>query len=374
MGCTSYILSSVSFQREILMKSVGNGNGNDGSDYNDDDDDGEIDHDSNVVVVGQRSAMIAGAHFAGMLASGLLAGIVADIRGRRYTLLLGLLNNCIVGILSSLVQTSFQLCILRFSTGVGLGFVIAGVVTLSAEISPPCRRGRYMTLVASCYTLGYLYTSLWAILIFHVGSGNWRLFLFVNAVPTMVAAGLVYLFAPESPRYHMCRGRLREAVQVANFIAARMGYGEDGENVLLTEEELRRYIFQNKRIGMMSFRSKEVLLQKDEAAAAAGGRNHTLGGMGVETGVGDGGDNLLREIWKGLSTIKQVFVREHWKTTVPLQLSYLALTLITGKDMIRTMIVRGKCHLFVNSVLTQHRFCSVVRKESPHGGREYSKI
>jgi MFS family permease len=316
MGCTSYILSSTTFQHEILMKG--------GED-----------------LVGQRSAMIAGAHFAGMLASGLLAGIVADIRGRRYTLLLGLLNNSIVGILSSLIQNALQLCILRFITGVGLGFVIAGVVTLSAEISPPCRRGRYMTLVASCYTLGYLYTALWAILIFHLGSGNWRWFLFVNVVPTLVAAGLVYLFAPESPRFYMARGRLKEAVQMANFIARRMGYSsEEGEKSnhdnFLTEEELRKYIFQSKRIGLASFRGKEVIMHNEEYASDVVGRNRN-GGSGLDGGGGrEGGDDLLQEVWMSLATIKQVFVNGHWKTTVPLQLSYLSLTLITGKNEFRS--------------------------------------
>ena len=335
MGCTSYILSSVTFQHDILM-SPSTTTTSGGIHENDTAADGGGISSSYI-------SMIAGSHMAGMLASGLLAGIVADIRGRRYTLLLGLVNNSIVGILSSLVQTAFQLCILRFITGVGLGFVIAGVVTLSAEISPPCRRGRYMTLVASCYTLGYLYTALWAILIFHVGSGNWRVFLFVNAVPTMIATALVYMFAPESPRYYMCRGKLNEAVKVANFIASRMGYGKDdaggddgrGENnVMLTEAELRRYIFESKRIGMMSFRSKEVILRRGEVAAAEG-TSHTSREWGVESAVQEGGDDLLREIWTNLSTIKQVFVDGHWKTTVPLQLSYLSLTLITGTYLIR---------------------------------------
>jgi len=151
-------------------------------------------------------------------------------------------------------------------------------------------------------------------------------FLFVNVVPTLVAAGLVYLFAPESPRFYMARGRLKEAVQVANFIARRMGYyGDDGENNnFLTEEELRKYIFHSKRIGLMSFRGKEMIMHNEEYDSELDG------GSG-----GEGGDDLLQEVWMSLSTIKQVFVNGHWKTTVPLQLSYLTLTLITGEDLIR---------------------------------------
>lgn len=52
---------------------------------------------------------IAGAHFAGMLFSGLLSGVLADVRGRRYTLLLGLVCNAFVGVASALARNATQL-------------------------------------------------------------------------------------------------------------------------------------------------------------------------------------------------------------------------------------------------------------------------
>ena len=214
-----------------------------------------------------------------------------------------------MGVLSALSQNATQLCILRFLCGIGLGMVIAGVVTLSAEISPPSKRGRFMTLVASCYTLGFLYTSFTALLIFRAsGSGSWRLFMFMNALPTIVAATLVTLFAPESPRFFLCRGRLEEAVHASNLIASRIGYVEK----LLTEEELHA-----KRIGQASFRAKETI-QFNE----------------IENDVDMKKEGLPREVWTSLMSIKQVFVRGYWRTTVPLQLTYFCLTLVTGEILI----------------------------------------
>ena len=166
-----------------------------------------------------------------------------------------------------------------------------------------------MTLVASCYTLGFLYTALWALLIFKMsddgssGSGSWRLFMFINAIPTMVATTLVTFFAPESPRFFLCRGRLKEAVHVSNQIASRIGYIDKP----LTEEELRQYLYQAKGIGETSFRAKETIEVQNVDQT-----------------------NSIREVWTSLLSIRQVFVKGYWRTTVPLQLTYFCLTLTTG--------------------------------------------
>jgi len=259
----------------------------------------------------KRGAAIASAHFGGMLVSGLLSGVLADVWGRRSTLLLGLTCNTIVGTLSAMARNATELCLLRFTCGLGLGMVISGVVTLSAEISPPSRRGRFMTLVASCYTLGFLYISLWAVIVFKgSGSGNWRLFMFVNVMPTIIAALLVTLFVPESPRFYLCRGRLREAVEISNLLAVRMGF-TDKDN-LLTEEELTQYLIRAKGIGQASSRGRETIqineiMQNEEKS-----------------------EYVWREIWTSLTSIGQVFTNGMYKVTIPLQFAYMSLTLVTG--------------------------------------------
>ncbi|KAL3783070.1 hypothetical protein HJC23_012107 [Cyclotella cryptica] len=257
---------------------------------------------------------------AGMLFSGLLSGVLADVRGRRYTLLFGLVCNAFVGVASALARNATELCLLRFMCGLGLGMVISGVVTLSAEISPPSCRGRFMTLVASCYTLGFLYTAFWALIIFRAGSGSWRLFMFVNAIPTICAAILAVMFVPESPRFFLSRGRLRDSVDVANTIVKRLG--GDG-NDLLTFEELRRYLFQAKQIGVTSFRAKEVITVNEDNL-----NSHEYG-------------TLHEEIRMSLSSMSQVFTNRMYRITIPLQLTYACLTLVTGVATWWTKIFQG---------------------------------
>ncbi|KAL7538993.1 hypothetical protein ACHAWF_006262 [Thalassiosira exigua] len=294
MGCTSYILSSVKFQRDILgAGDGGGGEGEGGADF------------------AGRGSAIAGAHFGGMLFSGLLSGVLADVWGRRSTLLVGLANNAVVGVLSAGARNATELCMLRFMCGIGLGMVIAGVVPLAAEMAPPSKRGRFMTLVGSCYTLGFLYTAFWALVIFREsGSGSWRLFMFINALPTMIAASLVALFVPESPRFFLSQGKLHEAVHVANLLASRIGFVEKS----LTEDELTEYLFRTKRLGRASCRGRDAIQLNEGARSFTEERQ----------------SNLFREVWLSIASIKQVFSGGMYRLTIPLQMTYFFLTLVTG--------------------------------------------
>jgi hypothetical protein len=354
ISCTNYALSSPSFRRDILV----------GGDF------------------AMRGSAIAGAHFAGMFLSGLLAGPLVDACGRRSTILLGLTSNSVAGVLSSCVITASQLVVLRFATGLGLGMVIGGVVALAAELCPPSSRGRYMTLVSSCYTLGFLYSSFWALLIFRgeeeddggSGYGYWRLFMFVNALPTIIAAMLVAAFVPESPRFYMCRGRLTEAVRVANSIAcAMMGDHEhddnnDGKNFdLLTEGELRRYL---RMAGTGGPRGDEGIDSNASDAVADHAVARDEGGGQHRRRV-----HFCEEVRTGIESFVRVFANGYWRTTVPLQLCYFSLTLVTGERGSNT--TRSHNAILLSSYPDASRtlfFSCAYVKASVHGGRRYFKV
>ena len=169
-----------------------------------------------------------------------------------------------------------------------------------------------MTIVASCYTLGFLYTSLWALVIFQSDSGSWRLFMFINALPTIAALCLVVAFVPESPRFYLARGRLHDSVDASNLIARRIGGNGRDE---LTEEELRRYLFQAKLIEDARFYAKDADRDYREIRL-----NYQESGT------------LLEEVSVSLLGIKQVFENRMYRVTIPLQFSYACLTLVTGES------------------------------------------
>lgn len=286
MSCTGTLMASSRFQHDILRG-------------------------------GLDSSAIAGAHLAGMLISGLLSGVLADVCGRRSTLLLGLACNSLIGVASALARTATELIIFRFACGLGLGLVISGVVTLSAEISPPSKRGRFMAIVGSCYTLGSIHISFWGLIIFQSsGSGNWRLFMLVNTIPTMCALLIAYIHVPESPRFYLSRGLLKEAAHATNAIASKLGYVDND----LTEQELRKYLFQAKALWRSSILGKSSLQQNEDAA------NH---------------QSLPREFLAKLLSLHDVYQDGMYKYTIPLQFAYVCLTLVTGVNFWWTKIFQG---------------------------------
>ena len=138
--------------------------------------------------------------------------------------------------------------------------------------------------------------------------------MFVNAIPTIGAAILAVVFVPESPRFFLSRGRLRDSVDAANRIVKRIGR-DDGQQYqdLLTVEELRRYLCQAKQIGGMSFRAKEVTMENEDNP-----NRHEYG-------------SLYEEIRVSLVNMSQVFTNRMYRITIPLQLTYACLTLVTGE-------------------------------------------
>ena len=126
----------------------------------------------------------------------------------------------------------------------------------------------------------------------------------INACPTTLAAILVWIFVPESPRFHLSRGRLKEAADVCNTLASRLGCDHSS---YLSEDELRRYLFQTREIGRISALGKHAI---------------------ESSSVVD--ETRLGEIWKSLLRMKTVYVSDMWKSTLPLQCCYMSLTLVTG--------------------------------------------
>lgn len=143
--------------------------------------------------------------------------------------------------------------------------------------------------------------------------------MFVNAIPTICAAFLAVMFVPESPRFFLSRGRLRDSVDAANMIVKRIG--RDGQqHDLLTVEELRRYLFRAKQIGVTSFRAKEITMENEDNL-----HRHEYG-------------TLYEEIRVSLVSMTQVFTNRMYRITIPLQLTYACLTLVTGESSCITFV------------------------------------
>lgn len=154
------------------------------------------------------------------LVGSLCAGRTSDYFGRRYTIVLASIIFFLGSVLMGYGPTYSILMTGRCTAGIGVGFALMIAPVYSAEISSASSRGFLSSLPELCISigilLGYISNFFFAKLTLKLG---WRMMLGIAAVPSLALAfGILKM--PESPRWLVMQGRLRDAnnvlLQVSN--------------------------------------------------------------------------------------------------------------------------------------------------------------
>ncbi|RRT49608.1 hypothetical protein B296_00052286 [Ensete ventricosum] len=148
------------------------------------------------------------------LVGSLTAGRVSDWIGRRYTIVLASLIFLLGSILMGLGLDYAMLFSGRCIAGVGVGYALMVAPVYSAEIASPSTRGFITSLPEICISFGILlgYVSNYSLSKLPLMYG-WRLMLGIAAVPSIVLA-IAILAMPESPRWLVMHGRIKDAKDV----------------------------------------------------------------------------------------------------------------------------------------------------------------
>ncbi|KAL9672496.1 hypothetical protein QQ045_028747 [Rhodiola kirilowii] len=142
------------------------------------------------------------------------AGRTSDYIGRRYTIVIAGLFFLAGSIFMGLAPNYLLLMIGRFIAGLGVGFGIMVASCYTAELSPPSCRG-LLTSFSEVFInvgilLGYLSNLAFSNLPLQLG---WRLMLGIGIIPSLfIIFGI--LLMPESPRWLVLQGRLKDARKV----------------------------------------------------------------------------------------------------------------------------------------------------------------
>ncbi|DBA01131.1 TPA: hypothetical protein N0F65_001759, partial [Lagenidium giganteum] len=205
-----------------------------------------------------QQSVLAAAIFAGMFVGGLFFGFLSDAVGRRKSLLHSLLINAVFALLSSFSPNIYVLIGCRTLAGVGehelgadglsanvlssdrrvddvlgIGGTIPAMFTLCSEHVPVHRRGFYVTIVASYWMVGSVFTA--ALAWFMLGSSDpsanysWRTFAAIVSLPAFVCWVLTYRFVPESAQYFARRRQFSDAEDVVNHIRFTNGSSTDSD-------------------------------------------------------------------------------------------------------------------------------------------------
>eukprot|EP00567_Pseudictyota_dubia_P010277 CAMPEP_0197437000 /NCGR_PEP_ID=MMETSP1175-20131217/4317_1 /TAXON_ID=1003142 /ORGANISM="Triceratium dubium, Strain CCMP147" /LENGTH=566 /DNA_ID=CAMNT_0042966411 /DNA_START=354 /DNA_END=2054 /DNA_ORIENTATION=+ len=169
-------------------------------------------------------SVVASCALAGMVIGGLMAGAFEDSLGRKRTLLGGLLLNAISCVLSAFSPSVAVLSLFRFFVGIGIGAILSSNTALAAELSPPSKRGLFVTVVSGFWSVGMLFTAAVANVVMGSMGLSWRIFIVVTAVPTIFCIVMVLLVVPDSPRFLALHGQFNEAVRCSNQVAEMLGH------------------------------------------------------------------------------------------------------------------------------------------------------
>jgi MFS transporter, AAHS family, 4-hydroxybenzoate transporter len=151
---------------------------------------------------------VASASLVGILFGAPLLGLWGDRLGRRSAIIAG---SVIYGLSSLAVVWShnlFQVEVLRFITGVGLGGLMPNTIALNSELAPKRMRATLVTLMFSGITLGGSGSGL-------VAAGlmprfGWTVIFLVGGIAPLIIAACLAFALPESVKYLVLRPKRRE--------------------------------------------------------------------------------------------------------------------------------------------------------------------
>ncbi|KAF8137318.1 hexose transporter [Boletus edulis] len=183
---------------------------------------------------GGKLGLLSAIQTIGGLAGYPFAPYVSDGLGRRRAVFLGAAIMCIGVAVQTASQNVGMFIGARFLIGFGLTFAANAAPLLVTEIAYPTYRAPLTSLYNSLWYSGSIIAA-WATYgTFKInGSWAWRLPSLLQGIPSVLQVALI-LFAPESPRWLVSKGRDDEALHVLAY------YHADGNE----SDPLVRYEFQ----------------------------------------------------------------------------------------------------------------------------------
>ncbi|PSN51511.1 hypothetical protein C0J52_00715 [Blattella germanica] len=176
-----------------------------------------------------RSASVV---LAGMIASSHLWGYLADTKGRRKVLIVALVVDGVCAVVSSFSPFYWLFLLLRFCCGFMICAPSAVVFAYLGEFHSTPTRTRAILLMSVFLSCGGLYQQgmgwavvprVWALEVPGLGInfGSWRAYLLACSLPSFLAAILLAVCLPESPKYLFSVGKDKEALDVLRHVFSK---------------------------------------------------------------------------------------------------------------------------------------------------------
>lgn len=163
-----------------------------------------------------QEASITGVVFAGIIVGTMFWGLFADKYGRKMTYFCACGLITLGGFLSGTSPSYYWLIFFRCIAGFGIGGANVPF-DLLAEFLPATHRGTFLIYIEYFWTIGSMFVAglAWASL----NDYGWRFLAYITALPVAVASIVSYFYLPESPRWLLIKGRVKDAEEVVRAAA-----------------------------------------------------------------------------------------------------------------------------------------------------------
>ncbi|KAL5222713.1 hypothetical protein ABZP36_027426 [Zizania latifolia] len=161
------------------------------------------------------------------------SGPVSDMVGRRPMLIASSLLYFIGGLVMFWSPNVYVLLLGRLVDGFGVGLAVTLVPVYISETAPPEIRGLLNTLPQFTGSGGMFLSYCMVFAMALAPAPNWRLMLGVLFMPSLLYLLVTIFYMPESPRWLVSKGRMKEARAVLEMLRGREDV--NGEMALLVE-------------------------------------------------------------------------------------------------------------------------------------------
>ena len=178
-------------------------------------------HPDTLQLTHSEVGLTASAYLAGSVAGALLFSYLTDRQGRKKWFMITLALYLTATVLTALSWDLMSFMVFRFLTGAGIGGEYAAINSAIDELIPARNRGHTDLAINGTWWLGSAAGALLTLLLLNPAifpeSVGWRL-CFVFGAVLGVAIIIVRRVIPESPRWLMTHGRVREAEVIVSQI------------------------------------------------------------------------------------------------------------------------------------------------------------
>lgn len=172
----------------------------------------------------------------GLMAGALIGSPVADRIGRKPVILVSAGVMGVFALLTATAESTFELFLYRFLTGLGLGGVMPTINILTAEFAPARRRALLMTTMFVGFPVGIMAGGVAAAALINVF--GWESVFVTGGVLPLLMVPVVMAWLPESPRFLALKGDRGAALaQIVHRIAPEAGATPESRFETLAPEQ-----------------------------------------------------------------------------------------------------------------------------------------